>query len=240
MGRHFSYVASVGTSAPYSKPIAYLPPSITNLQIYEAFKAGYDLTPPSGIPWSISVTFVATRPFLERIRIQLLKDKFSSESELRENNKDTYKKKRLSTRETFFCTTWTCFPLDFIAFRLQCALQLQRAGKRPTKACPSRGSSVSKSGCLPSIMHSWNTIQVRHKITLHRYVFSPPRPVTYPFIPSYVHTCIRACSCPLRTCTRLQSQQPNVVHAHRQNNRNRRVCHPKLRQACPHAKGSVL
>lgn len=88
-----SYAASlklVKKSTLRSEPTHSLPPLITNAEIYGAFKAGYDLTLLSGIPWGISVVYVAARTSLKFIRLQLLEDKIFSESEMREY-KNIYK-----------------------------------------------------------------------------------------------------------------------------------------------------
>lgn len=81
---------SVQTSRPRSEPVAFLPPSLTNQEIYKAFQFGYDLVLPNGYPWRIPVVHIAGLPSLKYLRMQLLEDGFFSESEFQEYA-DVYK-----------------------------------------------------------------------------------------------------------------------------------------------------
>lgn len=90
----FSYVASlkpVRKMSPGSKPAVFLPGWLANPKIYKCFKAGYDLTLPSGVPWCIPITHAAGRPPLNNIRVQLLVDGLFSRSELHDYEA-TYKR----------------------------------------------------------------------------------------------------------------------------------------------------
>lgn len=110
-----SYVPSpkyVRSLPPRSEPLALLPPSVTNQEIYKAFKAGKDLTFENGVPWGVSILAVVGRSRLEYIRLQLLEDKLFSESDL-EAYADIYKDTTNYRRRRLLFNLNDVFPIRF-------------------------------------------------------------------------------------------------------------------------------